>query len=94
MANFAKIFQLDPINQVLVTVAKNEAKKLYQISQITVIDEIEYCLIADFNTEDDVNKCFDDYTQENAYGFFDYACEFIEKNGSDPSEHEIIPENS
>lgn len=68
MGNFAKLFQLDELHQVLVQLEKKEDQ--YYIRQKTMFAENTVCIDMQTQDEDLAYKIYDSYNREYALGFF------------------------
>ena len=65
---FAKIFELET-HQVLIT--KDFEDDIFKVNQTTDLDGCVPTLALGFDNEDKRDKCFDDYTEENAKKFLE-----------------------
>ena len=91
MSNFAKLFQVTPLHQVLITIIPpNKGKKKHIVTQTTITDDIQLHLDVEFDSEDDANVAFDAYNHEKANVFYTEMSTFVSKNKDDLPDEPVI----
>jgi len=83
MSNFAKLFQVTPLNQVLLLISTNEANTICTLTQITVTQGVIYNIGVDYDNEDTASRTFDEYTQENAELYYRNCCDLLRSQSRD-----------
>ena len=84
MSNFAKLFQVTPAHQVLLTIRYHPDIKKDVVTQFTVIGGIDIGLDVEFKVEDDANVAFDKYNHEKAATFYLEMVKILEDNQKNP----------
>jgi hypothetical protein len=74
---FAKLFDLEDGNQVLITKECNEENDQWQILQRTEVNEVEAVVRLGWFDESKVNVLFDEYDISNAVGFRALVVDFF-----------------
>lgn len=80
MANFAKLFQVDPMHQVLLVMNYDDPVKKTVLSNFTVIHGSQVGVEIEFQDEDAANRGFDEYNQKKAEIFFNEMIKLLNLN--------------
>jgi 3-isopropylmalate dehydratase small subunit len=91
MPNFAKLFQVNPMNQVLLTI-DTEDKNVHKVTQFTKVGDQSVMIEVELSEEDNANTAFDEYEMGDAIDFWENMVKIITTEGYDSPPDKIFQE--
>ena len=75
MSNFCKLFQVTPLNQVLLLISTNKEDNNYTLTQFTVVEGVVFNIGVEYDNEDIASRTFDEYKEDNAKLYYLNCCD-------------------